>query len=148
MAIEVGADRVALERDGAGWIGRVPVPATASAGVLPFVVVARSGDDATERRDQLVIELDAPLVEASGDGPTRAGSELRLEVVVYLEAAAVTADGPFGAVVLAEGDPGRWSGVLAVPGDAPDAVVELAVEVRGADGVAVTLPFRFRVLAP
>ena len=60
-------------------------------------------------------------------GPCAPGSELRLEVVAYLEAVAVAADGPFGAVVLAEGDPGRWAGRAGGARDAPDAVVELAV---------------------
>jgi hypothetical protein len=112
------------------------------------VVVARSGDEIAERRDQLVVDPEAPLIEASGDAPVRAGERLRLEVVAYFEAASVTADGPFGAVELAEGDPGRWTGLLDVPADAPNAVVELAITAVPVDGTVAATAFRFRVLAP
>ncbi len=148
VVFEVGAERVVLEPDGTGWIGRVPVPASAGAGVLPFVVAARSGDEVAERRDQLIVDPEAPLLEASGDAPVRAGERLRLEVVAYFEAASVMADGPFGAVELVEGDPGRWTGGLDVPADAPDAVVELAIEAVAIDGTVTATTFRFRVLAP
>ncbi|MFN2322878.1 MAG: hypothetical protein ABR510_07955 [Trueperaceae bacterium] len=148
VVFEVGAERVPLERDGAGWIGRVPVPASSGAGVLPFVVVARAGEEVAERRDQLIVDPDAPLLEADGDGPVRAGSDLRVDVVAYFEAATVSADGPFGALDLLEGEPGRWSGVLAVPSDAPDSVAELAISALAGDGVVATTTYRFRVLAP
>ncbi len=148
VVFEVGADRYRLERDGAGWVGRVPVPASAGAGVLAFVVVARSGDEVAERREQLIVELDAPLLEVFGDGPVRAGGTLQLDVVAYFAAVSVMADGPFGATPLTEGEPGRWAGVIEVPYDAPDTVVEFAISAVGSDGVGVGTPFRFRVLAP
>ena len=148
VEFEVGAERVPLERDGTGWVGRVPVPVSAGAGVLPFLVVARLGDEVVERRDQLIVDLDAPLLEASSDAPVRAGGRLRLEVVAYFPATSITADGPFGAVELQEGDPGRWTGTLDVPRDAPDAVVELVIATVGRDGAVATTPLRFRVLAP
>jgi len=148
VEFEVGAEQVSLERDGSRWVGRVPVPASAGPGILPFVVVARSGDEVAERRDQLIVDPDAPLLEVSGDAPVRAGERLRLDVVAYIEAASVTADGPFGAIELLEGDPGRWAGVLDVPADAPDAVVELVIEAVDREGTAAKIPFRFRVLAP
>ena len=116
--------------------------------MLPFTVVARAGEEVAERRDQLIVDPEAPLLEASGDAPVRPGERLRLEVAAYFEAASVTADGPFGAVVLLEGDPGRWTGVLDVPVDAPDAVVELAIAATSADGTVAATTFRFRVLAP
>jgi hypothetical protein len=148
VVFEVGAERVDLERDGSGWIGRVPVPASAGAGVLPFVVVARSGDEVAERRDQLVVDPEAPLIEAFGDGPVRAGATLTLEVVAYFEAASIAVDGPFDALELSEALPGRWTGLLDVPADAPDAVVELAITARARDGSVAATMYRFRVLAP
>jgi hypothetical protein len=148
VVFEVGAERVPLERDGSGWIGRVPVPATAGAGVLPFLVVARSGDEVAERRAQVVVDPEAPLLDASGDGPVRAGAALRLDVVAYFAAASVAVDGPFGAIELAEGAPGRWTGVLDVPADAPDAVAELAITAFARDGAVASVAYRFRVLAP
>jgi len=148
VAFAVGGERVSLQRDEGGWVGRVAVPASAGAGVWPFVVVARSGDTVVERRDQLVVDPDAPLLDASADGPVRAGAALELGVIVYAEAVSVMADGPFGAVTFVEAEPGRWAGVLAVPADAPDAVVELAVSITTVDGVVAATPLRFRVLAP
>ena len=148
VVFEVGADRVLLVRDGTGWIGRVPVPASAGAGVLPFVVVARAGDEVAERRDQLIVDPDAPLLEASADAPVRAGERLRLNVVAYVAAVSVTADGPFGAIELLESDPGRWVGDLDVPADAPDAVAELTIAAVAIDGTVAATTFRFRVLAP
>jgi hypothetical protein len=112
------------------------------------VVVARSGDQVSERRDQLIVDPDAALLEPSADGPARAGANLSLAAVVYLEAMAVEVDGPFGAVALSQVAPGRWAGVLAVPTDAAAGVVELAVSVLTADGVVATAPLRFRVLTP
>ncbi len=148
VAFEVGEERVALARDGDAWVGRVAVPASADAGVWPYVVVARSGDRDSERRDQLIVDPDAALLEPSADGPVRAGANLAVAAVVYLEAMAVEVDGPFGAVSLLEGEPGRWSGTLAVPTDASAGVVELAVSVVTTDGVVATAPLRFRVLTP
>jgi hypothetical protein len=148
VVFEVDGERVALRRDGAGWVGRVAVPASAGAGVWPYAVVARSGDDVAERRGQLVVDPEAALFDASTDGPVRAGADLRIDVIVYAAAAAVAVDGPFGALALAEGEPGRWTGLLPVPADAPDAVVELSVAVATTDAVVATAPLRFRVLAP
>jgi len=148
VVFEVGGERVALRPDGAGWVGRVAVPASAGAGVWPYEVVARSGDQVSERRDQLIVDPDAALLEPSADGPIRAGANLALAVVVFLEAMSVEVDGPFGAVALSEGAPGRWAGVLAVPSDAAAGVVELAVSLVTAEGVVATAPLRFRVLAP
>jgi hypothetical protein len=148
VAIEVAAARLPLVRDGDVWVGRVPVSASAAAGVWPFVVVARSGDQATERRDQLIVDPDAPLLEPAADGPVRAGTSLGLSAVVYLEAVSVEVDGPYGAVSLSEAVPGRWVGELMVPANAPAEVVELVATVFTVDGVVATAPFRFRVLAP
>ncbi|MDF1524138.1 MAG: hypothetical protein P1P87_15145 [Trueperaceae bacterium] len=148
VAFEIGGARVALARDGDAWVGRVSVSASAEAGVWPFVVVARSGDQTSERRDQLIVDPDAALLDPSADGPVRAGTDLGLEVVVYLGALAVEVDGPFGAVSLSEGAPGRWGGVLSVPADASAGVIELVVSVVTADSLVATAPLRFRVLAP
>lgn len=148
VVVEVGSRELALERDGSGWVGRVPVPATAVAGVLPFTVVARAGDAAATRRDQLVVDPEAAALEASAAGPVRPGADLALEVVAYFDAVSVVADGAFGPVAFAEVARGRWTARLAVPADAPDAVVELAIAAVDRDGAMRTTAVRFRVLAP
>jgi hypothetical protein len=129
------------------WIGRVPVPSDAEAGVLPFTVRARSAAGDVERRGQFVVDLDAPIVVVTGDAPVRPGGVLLIEVTSYAVAVAVNASGPFGEVRLLEGEPGRWSGELIVPHDASDAVVELDVRVVDGAGREFAETYRFRVLA-
>jgi hypothetical protein len=44
--------------------------------------------------------------------------------------------------------PGRWTGTLAIPHDAADAVYTLGVQAVAADGRVYQQELRFRVLAP
>ena len=138
-----------LVHDGAAWLGRLDVPLEQRAGVLAFTVAARSGDEETTRRAQLIVDPAAAAVLVSSDAPVRAGAALTVRLSAYLDARTVTLAQPFGEdVAMVEDDPGRWHGVLPVPAGTPDAVYELAVRVEAADGRTLIETLRFRVLDP
>ena len=139
----------ALTRDGPVWLGRLVVPLEQPAGVFAFTVAVRSGEEATTRRAQLIVDPAAPASLVTSDAPVRAGAALTVRLDAYLDVRAVTLAHPFGAdLAMIEDDPGRWRGAFAVPAGTPDAVYELAVRVETADGRALVETLRFRVLAP
>jgi hypothetical protein len=116
VVVESAAGSAPLARDGV-WVGRVSVPADAADGVWPFTVVARGrgrrGQPPRPARRGRRRPGDLALAT---DGPVRPGGELRLTLTAYLEVERVTVASPFGEpLTLAEIEPGRWAGVLAVP---------------------------------
>lgn len=131
------------------WSGRVTVPPTAAPGVYGFTVVARAAGAEATRRGQVIVDAAAPALELTSDAPVRPGGVLTVSVATYFEASAVTFTHPFGAAVaLVEQAPGRWTGTLAIPYDAADAVYTLGVRAVTLDGRVYQQELRFRVLAP
>ena len=138
-----------LRREGDAWHGRVPVPLEQPAGVLAFTVVVRAGDTEATRRGQLIVDPAAAALLLTSDAPVRAGGALMVRLSAYVDAREVTLAHPFGDdVALVEDEPGRWSGVVTVPADTPDAVYELVVRAATADERALAETLRFRVLDP
>ena len=148
VVVEGPGGAVGLQRDGAAWVGRVPLAEDLPAGVYTVRVVARDGDSEVSRGAQLVVEARAPLLELAGDGPVRAGGTLTVRASLYVDARAATLAHPFGpGIELDEVEPGRWVGAIRVPSDAEDAVYEALVTFTLDDGRRLEETLRFRVLA-
>ena len=149
VVLETPTQTVDLTFDGEAWVGRVPLPADAPAGVFSYTALARAGDSETSRRGQIVIDSAANATDYSVSSPVRPGTPFTVEVTTYFDAQSVTAESPLlGTITLESEDGGSWTGSVAVPEDAADDTFTLTIRATRQDGVSYEEKATFRVLAP
>ena len=149
VVLETPSQTVDLTWGGEAWVGRVPLPADAPAGVFSYTALARAGDSETSRRGQLVIDPAADAVAYSVSSPVRPGERFTVEVSTYFSAQGVVAESPLlGSITLESEAGGLWTGSVTVPDDAADDTYTLTVQATRSDGVTYEEEATFRVLTP
>ena len=149
VTLETPTQTADLTWGGEAWVGRVPLPADAPAGVFSYTALARAGDSETSRRGQIVIDGAADATEYTVSSPVRSGNPFTVEVTTYFDAQSVVATSPLlGDITLESEDGGSWTGSVTVPEDAADDTFTLSIQATRADGVSYEEEATFRVLAP
>lgn len=147
VVVRTSATEVALRHEGEAWVGRIPVPEDATAGVLPFTVAAQATDPEVTRRGQVLVDPQAPAFEPGSPPAVRGGDSVALTVTVYGAATGVHFDPPFGVVsAAAETEPGSWSATLRVPTGTAEGVYEVPFTIDRGERTSWSGTIRLRVL--